>query len=315
MLEKRIEIISVLCLVLLITSRKICYGSSGFDFLRSDVGARPSSMGGAFVGVTGDLHGLMTNPASLAGIQEMEMTFSYVDHLTDIQSGFIGFGKSVYGSGRLGISIAYIHYGEFKRTDIVGTDLGSFTSYDYTFSLAYADSFSYGFRFGAAVKIIQSKIDQYTANGIAADFGIIYRIRRENMNIGLSVLNLGRATKTYVDIYEKLPVSYRVGFSKVLAHLPLMLNFNLIKYPYDQSNLFWGLYWALGGEFTMTDYFFLRWGYHSRGVEEKVGTDQDWFAGISLGFGVRFRRYHLDYGFSGYGALGNKNYFTVTIPF
>ncbi len=314
-MKKRFNIFLLLWLVLFAVFGQASHGSSGFDFLRSNMGARPSAMGGAFVAVIDDLHGLVFNPASLVSSREMEITFSYIDHLLDMQSGFIGFGKPLSGTGRLGIGISYIYYGKLERTDIVGTNLGSFTSYDYVLSVAYANTLPYHFRYGITVKYIQSKIDQYTASGIAADFGMIYRIDRENMNIGFSLTNLGKTTKAFIDVDEKFPVSYRIGVSKVLAHLPLMLNFNLIKYQYDQSNLFWGLYWALGGEFTITDYFFLRWGYHSRGREERVGSNDDWTAGISFGFGVRFRKYQLDYGYSGYGALGDKNYFTVTIPF
>ncbi len=313
-MKKRFNIF-LLLFVLFIVCGDASYGNSGFDFLRSDMGARSSAIGGATVAITGDLHGLMTNPASLIGIKEMEITFSYIDHLVDIKSGFIGFGKSLRDTGRLGIGISYIHYGAFERTDIVGTSLGSFTSYDYALSVAYANALPWGVRYGLTVKYIQSKIDQYTAGGVAADFGMIYRIDRENLNIGFSVLNLGRSTKSFIEVHEKMPISYRIGFSKVLAHLPLMLNFNLIKYQYNQSNLFWGLYWALGGEFTVTDFFFLRWGYHSRGREERIGSDDDWSAGISLGIGIQLKRYRLDYGFSGHGALGYKNFFTVTIPF
>ena len=41
---------------------------AGFDFLRIDVGARPSAMAGACVAVDGDMHGLFYNPAGLIGI-------------------------------------------------------------------------------------------------------------------------------------------------------------------------------------------------------------------------------------------------------
>jgi hypothetical protein len=121
--------------------------------------------------------------------------------------------------------------------------------------------------------------------------------------------------KAFIDEREKLPITYRLGVSKGLAHLPLLLNFNLIKYHYDDSKLSLGLYWAIGGEFTITDNFFIRWGYHSRGSEEKVGNNSDRFAGVSLGFGLFLQRYRLDYGFSSFGALGSMNTFTLTIPF
>jgi len=290
-------------------------GRAGFDFLRTDMGARPAAMAGAFVAVVGDLHGLAYNPASLVGTRDKESTFTYLDHLLDFKSGFVGFSKSFDGVGQLGVGIFYMNYGEMRRTDPDGEDLGSFMPSDFVLSVAHSDSFSMGLRYGVAVKYIQSNIEHYTAKGVAVDFGLIYRIPSQLLNIGLSVLNLGKSVQAFVDKLEKLPISYRVGFSKRLVHLPLLLNFNLIKYQYDQSSLFWGLYWALGGEFTITDYFFLRGGYNSRGREEKVGLNNDRFAGASLGFGIRWRQYRLDYGYSSYGAFGMMNYFTLTIPF
>lgn len=289
-------------------------GEAGFDFLRTEMGARPAAMGGAFTAVVGDIHGLIYNPASLVGVRDKESVFTYLDHLLDIKSGFVGFSKSLAGAGQLGVGVFYINYGEMRRTDPDGEDLGSFMPADFVLSVAHADSFSMGLRFGVSLKYVQSSIDQFTARGVAVDFGLIYRIPSQLLNIGLSVLNLGKSVQAFVDKLEKLPISYRVGFSKRLAHLPLLLNFNLIKYQYDESNIFWGLYWALGSEFTITKNFFLRWGYNSRGREEKVGLGSDRFAGFSLGFGIRLGEYRLDYGHSSYGTLGIMNYSTLTIP-
>ncbi len=290
-------------------------GRSGFDFLRIDTGARPLSMGGAFVSIIGDIHGLVYNPASLVGVGDLESSFTYLNHFVDINSGFLGFNKTLDGAGHLGIGVSYINYGEIRRTDVIGENLGSFMPVDFAFMAAYGDSLGFGLRYGVSVKYIQSKIDQYTSNAIAADIGFIYRISSQDMNIGFSVSNLGSAMKAFIDEREKLPITYRLGVSKRLAHLPLLLNFNLIKYHYDDSKLSLGIYWAIGGEFTITDHFFLRWGYHSRGSEEKVGNNSDRFAGVSLGFGLTLSKYRLDYGFSAFGALGNMNAFTLTIPF
>ncbi len=288
---------------------------SGFDFLCWEMGTRPASMGGAFIAVIGDLNGLVYNPATLSGTRDMEVNFTYLDYLLDIKSGFVGFNKTFNGSGHLGVGIFYTNYGELKRTDITGNSLGSFFPGDYVITAAYANSLPVGLHYGVSVKFIQSKIDQYTASAVAADAGIIYRVETQNLNIGLVIKNFGRAISKFMDVYERLPVSYRVGIAKQLAHLPLLLNFNLIKYQYTKSTSLGGLYWALGGEFTVTDNLFLRWGYNSRGREEKIETSSSHFAGVSLGLGIKYGKYRFDYGYSSYGALGGMNYFTVAIPF
>jgi hypothetical protein len=290
-------------------------GRSGFDFLKNDMGARPAAMGGAFIAIIGDIHGITYNPASLMGTPDKAVTFTYLDHLLDIKSGFVGFHKSLGKYGHLGIGVLHTNYGDFQKTDVEGNTLGDFSAVDYMISTTYANKLPYGLRLGISIKYIHSKYDVYSAGAVAGDLGLLYRIESQNFNIGLTVSNLGTATKAFIDVREKLPLTYRLGFSKQLAYLPLLLNFNLIKYHHQDSKIFWGLYWALGGEFTVSDHFFLRWGYNSRGSEEKVGADSDRFAGLSLGLGIHYKQYRFDYAFTTFGAMGGMHFLTVGMAF
>ena len=79
---------SMLCLmiVLYLPLARSESQTTGFDFLRVDMGARPAAMGGAFVAVTTDLHGLIYNPASLLGIDDWDASFTFHDYLLDINS-------------------------------------------------------------------------------------------------------------------------------------------------------------------------------------------------------------------------------------
>ena len=288
---------------------------AGFDFLRSSMGARTAAMGGACAALIGDLHAWTYNPASLAGARPMEAAFTFFDQPLDINTGFLAFQKSFSRLGWFAASVLYTNYGTFRRTDIIGDDLGSFTPGDFAVSIGYANRFASGLQYGGTIKFLYSKIDQFSASAMAVDLGVIYRIESQDANIGFSVLNLGRSIDAYIEEHEKLPLSFRLGAAKALAHLPLLLNVSIIKYAYDESRLLWGLYWALGGEFTITDKFLLRWGYHSKGGEQKAGADGDRFAGLSLGLGVRIGSTRLDYGLISQGALGMMNQFTFSFVF
>ena len=289
-------------------------GSTGFDILRQPVGGRPAAMGGAFTAVSGDLYGLAFNPAGLADVKDREVALTYVDRFMDIKSGFIGYGQALGAGGRIGFSVAYTNYGEMRRTDVTGNDQGGFTPGDFVVTAGYASRLTMGLRYGIALKYVYSKIDQYAAGAVAADIGILYPVENQNASIGLSILNVGASTDAFVEAKEKLPLAYRLGASTRLAHLPLLLSFHLIRYHYEESDLFLGLYWALGGEFTITEHFFLRWGYNSRGSEEKTGANEDRFAGVSLGLGFRFRDMRLDVGMGSHGALGMMSHFSFLMP-
>ena len=71
----------------------------------------------------------------------------------------------------------------------------------------------------------------------------------------------------------------------------------------------------MGGEFTISENFFLRWGYNSRGSEEKVGAGSDRLAGISLGLGIKYKTYRFDYSFATYGAMGGMHFLTAGMTF
>jgi hypothetical protein len=238
-----------------------------------------------------------------------------MDHLLDIKTGAVGFNKDFQEAGQFGVGITYLNYGEIRRTDIVGDDLGSFVPSDFAFSVIYANRFRGKLHYGASIKYIQSKIDDYASSAMAVDLGIIYHNANQNLDIGFSILNLGRSIDAFVDRRESLPTSYRFGISKRLAHLPFLYSLNLIKFQHDESDLFWGLYWTMGGEFTISKNVFLRGGYHSRGSEEKIASGSSRFAGVSLGLGIRLKKYKIDYGYASYGSIGAINNFTITVPF
>ncbi|MFO7891632.1 MAG: PorV/PorQ family protein [bacterium] len=284
----------------------------GFDFLRTDLGSRPLAMGGAFTSVAGDLYSMRYNPASLVGVKNLSATCSYLNQIADINTGYIGFNKTLKTKGQLGFSLSYINYGEMRKRDTDNNDLGSFYAGDVLISSTYAASFSPNFHYGATIKYINSQIDNYVASALALDIGLLYKIPKKNLNLGVSFQNIGKSVDSFYNSEELLPSLFRFGISQHLAHLPLLISFNLYRFFYSESDIFLGLYWAVGGEFTITENFFFRWGYNSRGQEQKTGAMNETLAGISLGLGIVYGKYHFDYGLSSFGSMGNLNCLTIT---
>lgn len=283
-----------------------------FDFLRTDLGSRPLAMGGAFTSIASDLYAMRYNPASLVGVKNLSATFTYLNQIADINTGFIGFNKALKTKGHLGFAVSYINYGEMRKMDDKQNDLGTFYAGDILISSTYAASFNKQFHYGATIKYINSQIDDYAASALALDIGLLYRIPKKNLNLGLSFQNLGKSVDSYLNADELLPSLVRFGISQHLAHLPLLISINAYRFFYAESDIFLGLYWAVGGEFTLTDNFFLRWGYNSRGPEQKIGAANETLAGVSLGIGIAYGKYHFDYGLSFFGSMGNLNCLTIT---
>ncbi|KPJ63809.1 hypothetical protein AMJ44_13960, partial [candidate division WOR-1 bacterium DG_54_3] len=80
-------------------------GTTAYSFLKIDVSARSTAMGGAFVGLSDDESALYFNPAGLIQIEQRSFFTTYNNYLTDIQSGFLGYVHPYSENTRLGASI------------------------------------------------------------------------------------------------------------------------------------------------------------------------------------------------------------------
>ncbi len=284
--------------------------SAGFEFLRTPIGARPSAMAGAFVSTTGDIHALYFNPAGLSTISGRVATATYLHHVLDFQSGFAGYCQSLQGVGQLAVGIAYMSYGEFDATDINGQKIGNFNAGSLAFTSALARPITHQLLAGVAAKVIHTTIDQYSSTALAVDLGLIYQAPFfGGMNIGLGVFNLGQALTAFIDTKDPLPLNFAAGFSKKLAHLPLEYQVAVTKYIDDDFQV------RVGGEFTLSEGFFLRLGYTTQGRDQKIGANGDQFAGFSTGLGLHWRQMQFDYGLSSFGAIGYLNRATISYSF
>lgn len=306
-----------LLLVILASAAALQAGKNdppGFDFLRWDTGARASAMGGAYAAAAGDLNGIGYNPAVLFSSGSRAAVLSYHNYYLDMQSGFAACSWTIGSGLKAAVSAAYLNYGQMTRSNTYMDDLGTFSPGDLVVTAAAADSFAFGLVWGAAVKYVHQNYDQYTASAVAIDLGAVYAFPAENIRLGLSVKNLGTALTAFVEHKESLPLTVRAGISKRLAHLPLLLQFDLLKYVHTAGDFASGLYWALGGEFTITDRFYLRWGYNSRGSEQNGAGGSAGLAGFSAGLGFDFSRWQLDCGWGFYGILGNVPSVSFYLP-
>lgn len=313
---KTIQFIIFTTAILLVTTLTDVYSNNspattGFEFLRTEVGARPAAMSGAFVAVAGDPICTFYNPAGLSKISVRGGSVTYLKHLLDFHSGTL-VAAIPQAWGTIGFGINYINYGEFKETsehqpDGTGNTFGA-NSFEIVASAAqlYQKIISYG----ATIKYIRSSISNYTSDAFAISVGLIVHVPfTDDLDIGLAMFNFGRTNKPFVNTKDDLPLNFRAGFSKKLAHLPLMFSAQLYKYSDDIFQ------WNLGGEFTITKELSLRLGYNSLGRDQKLDLSGDKFAGVNMGLGFQWRKYRIDYAFSSMGEVGSLNRFTLSAVF
>lgn len=290
--------------LLLFSQNSFAQTAVGFDFLRSLVGARPAAFGGAFVGVSGDIHNIVYNPAGMTGIEGKQGTLSYVNDILDFQSGFLAYTQPFSG-GNAGAALSFIDFGEFDGRDEDNISTGDFGASGLVFSLAYAKPLRGNLSGGVTGKFIRFQIDSFTETGLAADLGLMLSFPEHTLDIGLGVFNVGTTTSAFIDTKDELPLNVQFGFSKALAHLPVMVSGALVKFKDD------GLDFRFGGEIAFAPQFHARLGYNSLGQDQKVDADKDRLAGLSFGFGLKLKKFDVDYTMSSFGEVGSLNRVTL----
>lgn len=277
----------------------------GYNFLRTLVGARASSMGGAFMAIPGDIYNVYYNPAGLAALNKRQGTLTYLNHLLDFQSGFLAYGQP-FLNGTIAVGVHYFDYGNFEGKDENNNPTSDFGSNSWTFSVGYSQYVIKGLSLGASGKFINFKIAEFSENALAVDLAAIYSIESEALHFGLGVFNVGTTTTAFIDTKDDLPMSVQFGASKQLEHLPLLVSAALIKYKGESLDF------RFGGELNLTDELFLRLGYNSVGQDQKVDSGKDQLAGVSLGLGFKLSQFNLDYSFSSFGEVGSLNRLSLT---
>ena len=287
-----------------------------YNFLRNDYGARAAALGGSFVSMVNDPNVIFYNPSALATIEHQQMSVGFFKHLLDINSGHASYAQEIPGLGFVGAGIVYINYGEFTRTDEIGSKLGTFSANELALSLGYAGDLAPEVRYGANVKFIYSGIAEATSTAMAIDLGALYLLPEQRLTIGVSLLNLGSQLNPYFATRENLPVDFKIGATIEPEHLPMLLNLNFHKLNEDQGDFLTRFRsFSLGGEFIASDAVRLRVGYNNeRRRDLKIGTSAG-LAGLSFGGGFATEVYKIDYAYNSYGKIGSLHRISVGLTF
>ena len=286
-------------------------GTGAFSFLKIGVGARPLSLGGAFVSVANDASALYWNPAGISQLQSQQLTLSYVNYLLDMHSGFLGYVRPRGNGVFMGAALNYFSYGEFQRTtveDPTGSELGTFGAQDLSLGISGAYMMSDELSLGATAKVIYSKLEDYSSDAYALDLGGLYLLPNGRTRVGMVVQNLGFQRQGYAsDHKDGLAPILRAGASHQLIGLPLLVAMDAYKPMDHHFNV------NFGGELHPAESLYLRLGWSSLGLDQQVGTNRDNLAGFSGGIGVKWKQYYLDYAYSSLAELGAVHRATLNL--
>ncbi|MCE5249987.1 PorV/PorQ family protein [bacterium] len=283
-------------------------GTSGFSWLKSISDAEISAAGECLA-ARDTRAGLFVHPAAVAGSDDGTFKMSYISHYVDTQYGSIGYARKLRGR-YWGFRMNYVNYGEFVRTNKAGEKTGSFDAGDMGFTVNLGQRLREDLKVGAMASFMTSKIDDFSAQAVSLDLGMLYDTPFEGLSVGAVLMNLGTVTKSYSTAYkDRLPVLLTVGARKKLSHAPFTL-YSDVTFPRDNDMVY-----AFGIEMSIRDIMFLYAGTKSRSVADlntfKSETD---FSGITtFGFGIALNRYRFNYAYLPDDALEDIHKVTVGI--
>ncbi len=293
-------------------------GTTNFNFLKDNYSARGAGMANNLLAIKGDVNALFYNPAALSGILGRQWTVNYVDHLLDFQGGQLIYSQPNRLLGNVSLGLLYLNYGDFQETNQFGDETGrNFGASEFALAVSVANELGQGFDYGLTVKYVYSSLDNFNASALAFDAGLIYTLDYlDNLQLGISVSNLGLILSHFTDVREKMPLNVRFGLAKRLAHLPLLFTLSLNDISQDSNDLTDVLKrFSMGGEFDVSEKVKLRLGYDNavnRSVKP-VGTNG--FGGFTAGLGIHYHKIRFDYAYASYGDLGSQNRLGVTGSF
>ena len=291
--------------------------NSSYDFLKVDPSARSSALAGAFETTTDDPNIIFYNPAGLSTMTKKKVSAGFGKYLLGINFGAVSYVQKYKNIGWFGAGVKYFNYGTFDYTDENGVTSGTFGASDLMLSLGYSNYLYDIVNYGVNVKYIYSKIAGYNSSAFAVDFGLMYVIPSDQIQLGLSVNNLGSQINSYIDTKEKLPLDIRIGASKKLEHLPLRLSFSLSNLNQSRDKFIQRFKsFSLGGELSFSENVAVRIGYDNQKRQDlKLGTSLG-IAGFSAGIGIKFlNRYQFDYALNSFGKVGSMHRFNLGYSF
>ncbi|WP_290453399.1 type IX secretion system protein PorQ [uncultured Muribaculum sp.] len=294
-------------------------GSTAYNFLNISTSSHIYGLGGVNISlIDDDINVTDQNPALLGPEVEKQLGINYMRYIGESNFAGVKYGMAAGERSAWAVSVQYFDYGKMTSADVSGNITGTFSVKDICFGGTYSHDITDRLRGGISIKGIYSAYDEYSAFAVASDLGLNYFDPEKDLSLSFVVANLGGQVKRFNESYDRLPVDLRLGFTKMLANVPLRLSvtaWNLTRWnlPYYEigdgsagteekkkdsfgSNLMRHLVFA--AEFVPSDKFYVGVGYNYKTRTDMSTYSRSFLSGFSLSAGLNVRRFGLGVAFA-----------------
>ena len=334
-MKRFITLLAILALTVCVSSESVQaqpvkFAQAGMGFLKIDVGARISAMGGTQASTSGTAFDAFGNPAGLAFVEGFDVMANSTSWIADINHYGLAAAYNAGALGTFGINLVWMDYGTFRRTipvdDLAGfQDLGTFTVSEFAIGISYARQISDQFAVGGNIRYAEQDLGTVTifdevqgnnrdvgnsVDNIILDFGTTYYTGFRDLRFGMSIRNFSNQSDYFNQRFE-LPLNFDFGVAMDLLQIPEEAESNSEltlavdwQHPRDFSERL-----HAGLEYGFLETFYIRTGY-------KFNYDEE---GFTAGLGVNYDisavgTVRADYAFADFGEFFDAVH-RVTIGF
>lgn len=278
------------------------------------------------------------NPASINPEMDNQLSMNYTNYIGDVN-----YGTAAYAylwdrrTQVLHAGITYVNYGKFDGYDELGNPTNSFSGSEVALSFGHARNIAFtNFHVGVNVKLISSKLEQYSSFGGALDVGVMYVYEDWDLNITGVGRNIGTQFTPYHEEYEPLPFELLFGISQTLENIPIRWHLTLENMQQwnvafsnparEQTDLEGNVtkekinflsntfrHTIVGIELFPESGFNLRLGYNFRRGEELRILEKRALAGLSAGFSIKLNKFRLSYSYAKYSTAASSSFFGLNV--
>ena len=301
--------------------------TSAANWLKIENGVRGISMGGSQAASGRGMTGAHYNPASIAFLGGSEFFYSKSNYLADISHNTLAYGTRLSPTDYFGLHLFYLNSGDMKVTTEAKPDgTGEiFQVTDLSLRLIYGRQLTDRLRLGGALKYIREDIFTAYMQSFVFDLGSNFDTGIYGLILGMSVSNFGPDVQFHGEGLEivvadttardsklskitkkfSVPLTFRLGIQKDVwggddeSTSRLTVSTDAIN-PIDYT-----VYGGIGVEFSWRDIAFIRGG-------TKLFHDT---SGLSLGGGLKWSMFAVDYAYVNYGILKETHQFGISLEF
>jgi len=310
-------------------------GRFSYEFLNLANNARIAGIGGLNVSLKDpDPNLIFSNPGAISDTMKGQVAFNYVPFYAGIANLSTAAGFKLFDRTWVA-GLQYLNYGSFEQKDIFDNDLGTFYANELAVTIGTAQQIG-NYSFGGNLKFVNSKIETFSASGVAMDMGIQFRHPKRQFSAGLAVKNVGFSFNNFVTgTPAQLPIDVQIGCSYKPEHMPFRFSLtghNMYRYDIQYLDPNRGTrldpngnsvaekkkfteqitrHLVFGGELLLSKVFQVRAGYnHMLRKELKVETGTK-MSGFSIGFMVKAKAFDIGFTRASFYAVGARTHLTV----